>query len=326
MEGSLLCCLVTAHQVPTAAQHWLSLAKATTSPLHPKSPPPLTPLIPSPLPAPPPLLPLHPLPPLPRPPPPWTRPAPKLDDLIITQRKELSNFFCFPTADHEILTDRGFLSYTTVKHLLSTNKPLRIACPTLPNLRHTGHYTLQYHPISSADLIQAHSSHLVHFSSRSSAVDLLVTDNHRMLVRLGRREGMGGRWQVPYVRADEVAESGEEAVQLLCHASGGLEQVERRVDGCESERRSRLLFSEVLGLASVGEEDAFIEVYGRWHSCGRLQKVRGLRSVCLSVRNQAESDEVEAVLRRLPLTRRDKRCREQRQAWMEQANNAGCER
>ena len=227
----------------------------------------------------------------------------KLDDLIITQRKELSNFFCFPTADHDILTDRGFLSHATVSSLLTSHTPLRIACPVL---RRPGEYALQYHSVGMDELIEAESERLVEFRCDAAAVDLLVTDNHRMLVRLGKAAAMAHqRWTVPYVRADEVAASREEAVQLLCHASCGLSH---------TSEYGRLPFSETLGLTNVDEEDAFIELYGRWHACGRVQKVRGLRSVSLSVRSQVEGDKVEAVLHRLPLARCDGWWREHRQA------------
>ena len=227
----------------------------------------------------------------------------KLDDLIITQRKELSNFFCFPTTDHEILTDRGFLSHTAVKSLLSSGARLRIACPVL---RRSGEYAVQYHSVGVEELIEAESERLVEFRHEASGIDLLVTDNHRMLVRLGKADAVAQqRWTVPYVRADEVAGSREEAVQLLCNASCGLSH------GAEERR---LPFGEALGLTSVDEEDAFLELYGRWHACGRVQKVRGVRSVCLSVRSQAEGDEVEAVMHRLPLTRCQTWSRERRRA------------
>ena len=232
----------------------------------------------------------------------------KLDDLIITQRKELSNFFCFPTADHEILTDRGFLSHAAVKNLLTSHTALRIACPTRP--QPDAHYALQYHPVTLSNLIESQCSNLVRFHSTAAAIDLTVTDNHRMLVRLGAASTMERQaWTVPYVRADEVVGSGEEAVQLLCNASVGLES---SLDG----GGGRVVGGEeVLGLVSVDEEDAFIELYGRWHSCGRVQKVRGQRSVCVNVRSQAEGDGVEALLRRLPLSRSDMQwSREKRQA------------
>ena len=216
----------------------------------------------------------------------------KLDDLIITQRKELSNFFCFPAVDHEILTDRGFLSHATVRSLLVSHCPLRIACPVM---RRPGEYALQYHSFGLNELIEAESERLVEFRCEASGVDLLVTDNHRMLVRLGKADAMAQqRWTLPYIRADEVVESKEEAIQLLCNASCGLSHV--------SEQR-RPSFSDLLGLTSVDEEDAFIELYSCWHTYGRVHEIRGSRVACFSVRSEAEGDEVEAAMHRLPLTR-----------------------
>ena len=232
----------------------------------------------------------------------------KLDDLIITQRKELSNFFCFPTADHEILTDRGFLSHAAVRSLLASRVTVRVACPVM---RRPGEYALQYHTVGLSELIEAESERLVEFRCEANDVDLLVTDNHRMLVRLGKADAMVEQpWTVPYVRADEVAASKEEAVQLLCHASYGVSHV--------SAEHRRLPCSETLGLNSVDEEDAFLKLYGRWHACGRVlqKKNRGSRSVCVPVRSQADGEEVEAVLHRLPLTRGN--------TWHRVYRQAGC--
>ena len=136
-------------------------------------------------------------------------------------------------------------------------------------LRRPGEYALQYHSVSAAELIEAESERLVEFRCEASGVDLLVTDNHRMLVRLGSANTMAQqRWSEPYMRADKVAESKEEAVQLLCNASSGLEH---------GAKREQLPFVEALGLTSVDEEEAFLELYGRWHACGRVRTVRGQR-------------------------------------------------
>ena len=212
-----------------------------------------------------------------------------LDSLVLTQRKELKNFFCFPQSDHELLTDAGFRSFEQVNAALQRpGGRIRVACPVQVS---AGQYRLEYRSIGKQQLIaQRHTGQLVSLRSASSGVDLTVTSNHRLLVRTGSEVQLGAaKWRI--AAAGDVAACGQKQAQLLCAASHG---------AAADSPHLRLPVSAPLGLSSADQEDAFLELYAHWLRDGWL-RVRAPPAVRLRARRPADVRSIDALLARLPL-------------------------
>ena len=168
--------------------------------------------------------------------------------------------YCVPQADHELLTDDGFRSFAQVQAALRhEGGRVRVACPVRVA---EGRYRLEYHAITLRELTDTKSGAdgLVMLRSGCGDVDLLVTGNHRMLVRLGSVDELDERmWEER--TAKDVAAVSEECVQLLCHAAEGVEDPTPELP---------LPFAAPLGLTGADEEDAFIQLYGYWVCAGHL--------------------------------------------------------
>jgi hypothetical protein len=119
---------------------------------------------------------------------------------------------CFPAADHEILTNKGFWSLDQVeRHLASTGG-------------HFGDLLVAGYVQSSAQLVYetprqlvvngASTQRLVHFADRAAGVSVAVTPDHDMFVARG-----GAAFAK--VRAAALAASGED-VTMLAVAAGGV--------------------------------------------------------------------------------------------------------
>ena len=218
---------------------------------------------------------------------------------FLQQQKE-DVHHCLPQADHQLLTDRGFLDFQQVRAELSRpGGTVRVACPVRG--QHAA-YSLQYHSIGLQQLVQGSSTDFVHLRSEdreeadkpgqpSRRIDLRVTDSHRMLARLGDAATMAQRdWAHPLLEAAELAASELEAVQLLCHASEGVSDPEPLLP---------LPFAAPLGLRRQQEQDAFVQLYGCWMQRGWLHSAS--RSVCLRSSRQADVLYLDALFARLPL-------------------------
>ena len=221
--------------------------------------------------------------------------------------------YCFPRHDHELLTATGFQSYATVKAALSEpGGKVHIACPVLADRRRPGEYRLEYHAITAADLVEAVSTDLVAMRNDSSTttnmtttpshtshMDLVMTGNHHLLVRLAsRQEVSSARWPA---RADVTARallhSSEDEVSFLCYASHGV---------ADPTPEEPLPFSVALGLTTRDEEEAFVELYGYWLGVGSLDHQHA--TVHIDARRAADVRYLDALLPRLARALPQLRC------------------
>lgn len=173
---------------------------------------------------------------------------------LASQKEDVHH--CFPQADHQILTRAGFQSFNEVKKQLThPNGVVHVACPVEDGL---GQYRLEYHPITLKDLVDKTSSNLVAMRSKAdkkSAMDLIVTGEHRMLVKVGSKKTVSASdYQKPYIRAGELVASAAEVAQFLCNTAGGV---------ADSMSHLPMPFASKLNLTTDDQIDAFIEFYGQ---------------------------------------------------------------
>lgn len=189
---------------------------------------------------------------------------------------------CFPRSDHEILTDSGFMSHARIKALLTVpGGRVRVACPVM--VSHAA-YRLEYHSIGADALVEevipvaaaaaaasssssaaaaaapsAGGRFLVSFrrdpllGGRNNRLDLVVTDNHQMLVTPGSAMNLN-KLKFRMMTAADVLHSNKEAVRLLCAATLGVR---------DPEPAQPMPFAEELELATEDQIDAFVELYGQ---------------------------------------------------------------
>jgi hypothetical protein len=230
-----------------------------------------------------------------------------LDDLRTRGFNQITLWSCFAEADHEVLTNRGFL---TLGELEAAWGPDHAAPPRDPTL-----YVARYAPATGA-LVYERPQRLIVNAAReaqpmvefthdgeaerwaddnvlgksrgsgaaaapSNYTSLVVTPNHDMYVRdctLGRGGGVdepgAGRGdagaRAPYVKRQAealLAPDAAEAVAFLGNARGGLGEPGPPAASLEL---PALPFVPALGLGSADEVAAFLEVYGYWLGDGTL--------------------------------------------------------
>ena len=216
--------------------------------------------------------------------------------------------YCFPRTDHELLTRSGFLSHAQVKaELCKPHGRVWVACPVLGSPASPGEYRLEYHAITAADLVENESCELVHFqavqsrAARRGALDLVMTSQHRMLVRLASRGKVGSQqWPTTVnLTAGQIAGSAEGEASFLCLSSLGVR---------DPAPNAPLPFSSALELRSRDEEAAFVELYGYWLGRGSLADAGGGGDVLFEARQAADVVYLDSLLARLrlPLVRSDR--------------------
>ena len=228
-----------------------------------------------------------------------------------------NGYYCSPVADHQLLTESGFLSYSQVVEQISANGHVVVACPIFSK---DGVYRLEYHPITLEDIIHytipasdanlpdsdesaSSSRYLVSFKrdvpdSKNNGVDIVVTDNHTMLLRLptsssDRSHAAGRRTYTEYQRLTAgVASSNKSGptVRFLAAARDGV---------TDNEPMKPLPFVEALRLTTNDHVEAFLELYGYWLGDASMSNNR-----CVTFQSNKRSDVayLDGLLARLPLT------------------------
>ena len=238
---------------------------------------------------------------------------------------------CFPQADHDVLTDAGFMGYAEFRRAKEEGRAVHVACPVLSSGAEAsdGQYGIEWRPIDKVRLISSASQSLVHFHSRanenaaqaecntvaedserceeSGNVDLLVTSNHRMLVASAPlSDATKRRWPSPRAlpSAQQVYDEPNCAVSFLCYASHGAAPVSPL-------HWSSLPCSTALNLPSEDAVHATLELYGYFLGCGIVLRFPSV--ILLPTRTAADVACLESLLQRLgveqlPAGRRGGRC------------------
>ena len=207
-------------------------------------------------------------------------PAPQLTPSISAAPPSPSLFLaspappaCFPQEDHEVLTSEGFKSFLEFAAAEKEGRCLLVACPVRVGLVGKGDFALQW--FAPTALIAQQATQVVHFRSQSDDMDLLLTPQHRLLVKLGSTTSLHNKpWPSALVSAEEVLQAtakGMESVQFLCNASHGA------VDS-----HMLLPFAAQLGLHLSSQQDAFTELYGYFLGSGRISSDGSLVLRCFS--------------------------------------------
>ena len=216
---------------------------------------------------------------------------------------------CLPKADHQILTSEGFLGYAEVLAAKNSNASLSIACPVSRGKSGQGRYAIEWQPISAVQLISDVTSSLIHFrqSSKlcsSNSMDLLVTEEHRMLAKVSTASTVNQTlWPTECRTAEEVLNEGvsmaagrnvvasEVSATFLCCAS----------EGVVATAMEALPFVERLRLQNPSAVNAFVELYGYWLGRGSLSA----GSVALHPHKEADVMYLRTLLMRCGLTQSD---------------------
>ena len=169
---------------------------------------------------------------------------------------------CFPVEDHQLLTERGFLSYAdVVEHFR--------AHPTLGVASHVDGRLVFNHVTADAVSYAEGRHNIVHFQGARNNVDVRATDNHQMWVRAGSTDDGGAFSGLP---GDQQSMAPPfrfyDAKTLVAlgkaDASTGIRfsaQFELGVAGVDDSGLS-LPFAVALGLQSTAQADAFLWLYG----------------------------------------------------------------
>lgn len=188
-----------------------------------------------------------------------------------------SRMNCFGE-DHQILTRDGFMFLADVRSHFETHSTLDIACYVAGRL--------EYHAITASELIVSeHSDHRTvrmesldtvfeagdQQRSRSTHISLSPTFNHRMFVRLGKTaaprliEFQNSVGPFDIRSAEEVLRSGTDPsvrVQFQAAFEAGFTP--------PSSDPLQLPFVAALGLTTVDQINAFLELYGTSLTLARL--------------------------------------------------------
>ena len=210
--------------------------------------------------------------------------------------------YCFPQEDHELLTADGFMGYAQVSTILASGGVVHVAAP----VKRGDAYALEYRAVSQSALIVKTSTSLIEFrkqptvttatrsgktvtTTKSNYLDLVVTDDHRMLVKLGSLVNIArSKWKA-LQPASAILASDAQAVQFMCSVDGGV----------SPDASAPLPFTAPLGLASLDAQEAFISLYGYWLGDGWLSVTH--RTICLRTFKEADVVFLDGLFARLPL-------------------------
>lgn len=156
---------------------------------------------------------------------------------------------CFPAADHEVMTERGFMGLEDVQAHFTRCETLGIACPRLDG-------RIEYHQIRATDLT-VHDGRHRHIDmvddDDHKRLSLSPTDNHRMHVRIASATNLphaayGIHTAASVLKAGSIAED-RQLVQFLAHCPSGV-------------AGGAVPLASFLGLRTPDETAAFLELYG----------------------------------------------------------------
>ncbi|KAJ2789813.1 hypothetical protein H4R20_007113, partial [Coemansia guatemalensis] len=186
-------------------------------------------------------------------------------------------FNCFPE-DHQVLTDRGWMSLNDVIEHFKTNATLGVAC--------YDHGVLTYRDITVDKVTMAEDRHdLIHISDgegpAGDGVDMVVTAGHRMWARTGPSEQAHG----PTAHSRQIASTFCDAPFEVRSASElyelgnsigphALAQFEANFPLGTEASHGEIPAAASLGLQSDNEISAFLEFYGYWLRNGSLDHRR----------------------------------------------------
>ena len=209
---------------------------------------------------------------------------------------------CFPTEDHEILTEHGFIGLPEILEHTSGGKELAVACHVDGRL--------EFHKIGRDRVIYRYggmplmSDDFVSFES--GTVSILATTNHNMYGRLGfaARRGKSYVWsgeepEYKTVEAGDVMRLGAESptmvpvFQLKCNFDKGVVVV----------APLSLPFTEPLGLVTEDHIDAFLWLYGYWLGDGCSECLECSDGYITFGPEKETVDKLAEVFDRLPLPR-----------------------
>lgn len=228
------------------------------------------------------------------------------------QLRHLLYTYCFPADDHQLLTERGFMFLHEVEAAMAAaaaepggaEPPLRFASYSPADGR------ISYHPAkliikpgrrhefveftpkdgqaawapgadaygrssAAAERSAGASKSAPRTSSRSNRLSLLVTPEHDMYVRTGKRGADGGvawREEVPYEKrtAAALVEAAKRepglCLRMMARAPAGV---------APAADVQQLSFVAALGLGSEASVDAFLQLYGFWLAEGSLRYSEG---------------------------------------------------
>ena len=210
--------------------------------------------------------------------------------------------YCFPQEDHELLTADGFMDYAQVSTILASGGVVHVAAP----VKRGDAYALEYRAVSQSALTVKTSTSLIEFrkqptvttatryrktltTTKSNYLDLVVTDNHRMLVKLGSLTNISrAKWKA-LQPASAILASDAQAAQFMCSVDGGV----------TPDASAPLPFAAPLGLASLDAQEAFMSLYGYWLGDGWLSVTH--RTICFRTFKEADVVLLDGLFARLPL-------------------------
>lgn len=195
---------------------------------------------------------------------------------------------CFPAADHQLLTERGWMTLDDVTAHFDQHDQLQVACSVEGRM--------EFHGIDrSALIVQDGTHHLIEIDSgkkQTAGISLTPTANHRMWCRLGEWSQPSDRPSYAIHSAEEVVERSaaneQAAMQLQCNFDLGL-----AADGAP------LPFAAALGLSGAERIDAFIWLYGYWLAAGDLDHRE--TTITFEPKKRSDCARLERILTRLAL-------------------------
>jgi hypothetical protein len=183
---------------------------------------------------------------------------------------------CFPVSDHEVLTDRGFMSHSVITAHLAVHGKVGLACAVNGGI--------EYRPIDATSLVFKEGEfRCIRMHAPKHHLDLLPTDNHRMWVRSGDDQAFG------IVSAGDLHQRAA-PVQFECRFDHGFTQVDLEP-----------FFVRDLDLLTADEVDAFLELYGYWLGDGWLSVDRA--AVAFGPANPHDWTYLEGLFARLGIQR-----------------------
>jgi hypothetical protein len=159
---------------------------------------------------------------------------------------------CFPAADHQILTDVGFMSLGDVHAAIQRNGHVQVACYVQKSR------TIEFHPVGADGVVdKLVEEPLIEFSRPThpaagfdNQLNLQVTADHEMYVHAGKGESTWHKVTAAEMYSNKSVPS---KVHMLGFADGGVAARDFSTPG----------FAAALGLTTADEITAFLELYGQ---------------------------------------------------------------
>ncbi|KAL7747659.1 Glutaminyl-tRNA synthetase [Sorochytrium milnesiophthora] len=224
--------------------------------------------------------------------------------------------------DHQVLTNRGFLSRSEVEVALADGALLTFATydPTARSMHYAAATAFINKPAAKRDMVEFVSPATERAwkagpygggsdGERSNHVSLLVTEGHRMLVAQGNPNNITDQ-VYNFVDAETLLSTGNSGRGR--HADAPLLKLpSAAVAGAVPEQGDPELFAR-LGLTTDDHKDAFVELYGYWLGDGSMmfrnvapKHVGGYNAVSFAPRTDVDKHYLADLFARLPLKNGD---------------------